>query len=76
MKKYQEIIGTIFYKWILHRPNFANENINTTSLLKFFFQELGNTENTNESQPVAPLSVQPTRKVKASSLGVNALKRL
>ncbi|XP_050308869.1 protein ECT2 isoform X2 [Anthonomus grandis grandis] len=39
--------------------------------------ELGSqTENSDESPPVAPMSVQPTRKVKASSLGVNALKRL
>ncbi|CAG9830214.1 unnamed protein product [Diabrotica balteata] len=38
--------------------------------------ELGNAENSNESQPVAPMSVQPTRKMKSSSLGSNALKRL
>ncbi|KAJ8918287.1 hypothetical protein NQ315_014157 [Exocentrus adspersus] len=38
--------------------------------------ELGNSEDAEESPPVAPMSVQPTRKMKASSLGVNALKRL
>ncbi|CAH0556412.1 unnamed protein product [Brassicogethes aeneus] len=38
--------------------------------------ELGNTENEDESPPVAPMSVQPTRKMKAGSLGVNSLKRL
>nr|XP_022908635.1 protein ECT2 isoform X3 [Onthophagus taurus] len=38
--------------------------------------ELGNAENASESPPQAPMSVQPTRKMKASSLGVNALKRL
>ncbi|XP_060518984.1 protein ECT2 isoform X2 [Cylas formicarius] len=38
--------------------------------------ELGSGENSEESPPIAPMSVQPTRKVKASSLGVNALKRL
>ncbi|XP_018579820.1 protein ECT2 isoform X3 [Anoplophora glabripennis] len=38
--------------------------------------ELGNSEDAQDSQPVAPMSVQPTRKMKASSLGVNALKRL
>ncbi|CAH1117797.1 unnamed protein product [Phaedon cochleariae] len=38
--------------------------------------ELGNADNANESQPMAPMSVQPTRKMKSSSLGVNALKRL
>ncbi|XP_066143767.1 protein ECT2 isoform X3 [Euwallacea fornicatus] len=38
--------------------------------------ELGNnTENAEKSPPIAPLSVQPTRKLKASSLGVN-VKRL
>ncbi|XP_023015311.2 epithelial cell transforming 2 pebble isoform X3 [Leptinotarsa decemlineata] len=37
--------------------------------------ELSNTDNA-DSQPVAPMSVQPTRKVKSSSLGVNTLKRL
>ncbi|KAI4466303.1 protein ect2 [Holotrichia oblita] len=39
-------------------------------------QELANTENASESPPHAPMSVQPTRKLKTSSLGVNALKRL
>ncbi|XP_049822785.1 protein ECT2 isoform X2 [Aethina tumida] len=39
--------------------------------------ELGNAENSEESPPpVAPMSVQPTRKMKSASLGVNALKRL
>ncbi|XP_066258716.1 protein ECT2 isoform X1 [Euwallacea similis] len=38
--------------------------------------ELGNnTENAEKSPPIAPLSVQPTRKLKTSSLGVN-VKRL
>ncbi|KAL3281139.1 hypothetical protein HHI36_004359 [Cryptolaemus montrouzieri] len=38
--------------------------------------EIGNGENAPESPPPAPLSVQTTRKVKASSLGINAMKRL
>jgi hypothetical protein len=38
--------------------------------------ELGNAENASESPPVAPMSVQPTRKMKTASLNVNALKRL
>ncbi|XP_057663730.1 protein ECT2 [Diorhabda carinulata] len=38
--------------------------------------ELGSADKCNDSQPVAPMSVQPTRKMKTSSLGPNALKRL
>ncbi|XP_030754873.1 protein ECT2 isoform X2 [Sitophilus oryzae] len=39
--------------------------------------ELGNnTENSNDPPPVAPMSVQPTRKVKSTSLNVNTFKRL
>ncbi|XP_076254864.1 epithelial cell transforming 2 pebble isoform X4 [Rhynchophorus ferrugineus] len=39
--------------------------------------ELGsNAENSDEPPPVAPMSVQPTRKVKSSSLNVNTFKRL
>ncbi|KAF2888459.1 hypothetical protein ILUMI_17714 [Ignelater luminosus] len=42
--------------------------------------ELGDANNASESPPVAPMSVQPTRKLKASSLGTAtgaaALKRL
>ncbi|CAG9768830.1 unnamed protein product [Ceutorhynchus assimilis] len=39
--------------------------------------ELGsNVENSDESLTAAPMSVQPTRKMKSSSLGVNAFKRL
>ncbi|XP_018334943.1 protein ECT2, partial [Agrilus planipennis] len=38
--------------------------------------EIGDPNNPNESPPVAPMSVQPTRKLKASSLGATALKRL
>ncbi|CAG9853619.1 unnamed protein product [Phyllotreta striolata] len=38
--------------------------------------ELGNSDNANETQPVAPMSVQPTRKMKSSSMGVNTLKLL
>ncbi|XP_017768682.1 PREDICTED: protein ECT2 isoform X2 [Nicrophorus vespilloides] len=37
--------------------------------------ELGNADNV-DSPPIAPLSVQPTRKLKTGSLGVSALKRL
>ncbi|RZC41319.1 RhoGEF domain containing protein, partial [Asbolus verrucosus] len=38
--------------------------------------ELGNAENASESPPVAPMSVQPTRKLKTASLNVNVMKRL
>ncbi|XP_044752577.1 protein ECT2 isoform X2 [Coccinella septempunctata] len=38
--------------------------------------EIGNGENEPENPPQAPLSVQPTRKMKSSSLSVNAMKRL
>ncbi|KAG5896615.1 hypothetical protein JTB14_009526 [Gonioctena quinquepunctata] len=37
--------------------------------------ELGNADNA-DSQPIAPMSVQPIRKIKSSSLGANAMKRL
>ncbi|KAF5277685.1 hypothetical protein FQR65_LT03665 [Abscondita terminalis] len=37
--------------------------------------ELGDANNSTDSAPVAPMSVQPTRKLKASSLGAAALKR-
>ncbi|XP_063902868.1 protein ECT2 isoform X4 [Zophobas morio] len=38
--------------------------------------ELGNAENASESPPTAPMSVQPTRKMKTASLTVNAMKRM
>lgn len=38
--------------------------------------ELADSHNSSETAPLAPMSVQPTRKLKASSLGASALKRL
>uniref|UniRef100_A0A1Y1K8R5 Protein ECT2 n=1 Tax=Photinus pyralis TaxID=7054 RepID=A0A1Y1K8R5_PHOPY len=38
--------------------------------------ELADAHNSSETPPLAPMSVQPTRKLKASSLGATALKRL
>ncbi|KAJ3655016.1 hypothetical protein Zmor_014162 [Zophobas morio] len=38
--------------------------------------ELGNAENASDSPPTAPMSVQPTRKMKTASLTVNAMKRM